>query len=614
LPEVKATELLLKEKIPQNVTFERNEDFFIKHKYFKGEALIPRIFEKIDQDSPQLLLLCNGEYSSMITVSGSGYSKKNDTMLYRWKGSSTSDDSGMFFYIKNLNSNDYWSSTFEPCKDLGDKYLVEFNLDKAKFSRKDGNIETVTEVVVSSEENFEVRKLVLKNLGDKGRSIEITSYMEITLAGFSADAAHPTFSNLFIQTEYDKDEDILIGSRRPRVKDGKVPYIFNKVVVNGELEGSISYETSRVNFIGRNRELKNPQAMDNDKALNNTVGTVLDPIMSIRARIRLEPNSKTEIYYITGICDCKEEVVGICKEYNNSSKLDKVFEGYSTGTQLELKNLGIRSPMANVFQSAASSIFFLSNTRKSREEYIKNISKHQKDLWSYGISGDLPIAMLAIENEADMNLVFNMEKFHHYLKLKGVKLDLVIYNDEEISYDAPLQKNIMEVIRAANENNSLNKPGGIFIHNKATMNIEIKDLLIGISRLYVDRSNSLNSYVYNEKNLNTYMNLEKEGLDSRITLRNNSRFKNKYESENISENNIAYEVYDNDEEVINNDDLVKNMKEPEEQTGFNETNNKSHSTLNNSSINYKNNYMNEYAEEFNMGNLEFFNGYVGFSK
>ncbi|MBC2478621.1 glycosyl transferase, partial [Clostridium beijerinckii] len=353
------------------------------------------------------LLLCNGEYSSMITVSGSGYSKKNDTMLYRWKGNSTSDDSGMFFYIKNLNSNDYWSSTYEPCKDSGEKYLVELNLDKAKFSRRDGNIETVTEVAVSTEENFEVRKLILKNNGDKGRSIEITSYMEITLATFSADIVHPAFSNLFIQTEYDKEEDILVGSRRPRVKDGKVPYIFHKAVVKGELEGGISYETSRINFIGRNRELKNPQAMDNDKALDNTVGTVLDPIMSVRVRVRLEPNSKREIFYITGICDSKEQVLNLCREYKNPGKLDKVFEGYSTATQLELKNLGIRSGMANIFQSVASNIFFLSNSRKNREEYIKNISKHQKDLWPYGISGDLPIAMLIIEAEEDMHLVFN---------------------------------------------------------------------------------------------------------------------------------------------------------------------------------------------------------------
>lgn len=206
LPEIKSTELLLKEKIPQNVVFERNEDFSVKNRYFEGEVLIPRVFEKVNQDSPQVLLLSNGEYSSMLTVNGNGYSKKNDTMLYRWKGNSTSDDSGMFFYVKNLNSNEYWSSTFEPCKDIGDKYSVEFNLDKAKFSRKDGNIETSMEVSISSEENFEVRKLTLNNKGDNGRSIEITSYMEVTLATFSADVVHPTFSNLFVQTEYDEKE------------------------------------------------------------------------------------------------------------------------------------------------------------------------------------------------------------------------------------------------------------------------------------------------------------------------------------------------------------------------------------------------------------------------
>ena len=178
--------------------------------------------------------------------------------------------------------------------------------------------------------------------------------------------------------------------------------------------------------------------------------------------------------------------------------LNKIFKDYSIGIQLELRNLGIRSAQANVFQSVASEIFFLSNSRKNREEYIKNISKHQKDLWSYGISGDLPIIMLVIEKEGDINIVFTMIKFHYYLKLKGVKLDLVIYNNEEISYDEPLQKRIMEAIKLSNEGESLNKAGGIFIHNKATMDSEVKDLLIGISRVYVDSKNTLNSYIYSE--------------------------------------------------------------------------------------------------------------------
>ena len=629
LPEVKATELLLKEKIPQNVTFERNEDFSIKNKYFEGETLIPRVFEKVNVDTPQLLLLCNGEYSSMITASGSGYSKKNDTMLYRWKGNSTSDDSGMFFYIKNLNSNDYWSSTFEPCKNPGDKYVAEFNLDKAKFSRKDGNIETVTEIVVSLEENFEVRKLILSNLGDQGRSIEITSYMEITLATFGADAVHPAFSNLFVQTEYDEKKDILIGSRRGRVKNAKVPYIFHKVISNGELEGSITYETSRINFIGRNRELKAPLAMDNDKSLNNTVGTVLDPIMSLRIRVRLQPHSQAEIFYITGIGDSKEEILELCRENSDHNKLNKIFKDYSIGIQLELRNLGIRSAQANVFQSVASEIFFLSKSRKNREEYIKNIKKHQKDLWSYGISGDLPIIMVSIENYKDISLVFTIIKFHYYLKLKGIKLDLVIYNNEEISYDEPLQKRIMEAIKLSNEGSSLNKAGGIFIHNKATIQSEVKDLLIGISRVYVDSNNNLNSYIYNEEissdenlkpylhldrdskvnmelqqNLNTYMDLKKEGLNSYKELINNSTLEEEYENNAIIETKISYQEYDHDMDVINSNDLLKGMKETQESLS---------KEVNTEDIEHSYDAEDVY-QGFDIENLDFFNGYGGFSK
>jgi len=631
LPEVKSTELLLKEKIPQNVTFERNEDFSIKNKYLEGETLIPRIFEKVNTDAPQLLLLCNGQYSSMITVSGSGYSKKNDIMLYRWKGDSTSDDSGMFFYIKNLNSNDYWSSTFEPCKNSGDKYVAEFNLDKAKFSRKDGNIETVTEIVVSPEENFEIRKLILNNLGDKARSIEITSYMEITLATFGADVVHPAFSNLFVQTEYDEKENILIGSRRGRVKDAKIPYIFHKVIAHGELEGSITYETSRINFIGRNRELKSPLAMDNDKSLNNTVGTVLDPIMSLRTRIRLQPHSQTEIFYITGICDSKEDVLELCRENSSDNKLNKIFKDYSIMIQLELRKFGIRSAEANVFQSIASQIFFLSNIRKNREEYIKNISKHQKDLWSYGISGDLPIIMVAIEKEGDINIVFTMIKFHYYLKLKGVKLDLVIYNDEEISYDEPLQKKIMEAIKFSDGGETLNKAGGIFIHNKATMDIGVKELLIGISRVYVDCKNNLNSYIDLEKNINSYTGVEKK-LNSHMDLgrslnsfgdlskdlNSHMDLKNSLASDIILENNneIPYEEYDHDMDVINGDDLLKGTEETQElqdQSNLNDIKENLKKEVNEENVEHSYNVEDSY-ESFNVEDLDFFNGYGGFSK
>lgn len=680
LPEVKATELLLKEKIPQNVTFERDEDFSLKNRYIEGEMLIPREFKGIDYPNPELLLLSNGEYSSMITLSGSGYSKKNDMMLYRWKGDSTSDDSGLFFYIKNLNSNDYWSATYEPCKNLGDGYIAELNLDKAKFNRKDGNIETQMEVVVSSENNFEVRKLTLNNLGDKGRSLEITSYMEITLTGFSADSAHPAFSNLFVQTQYDEKENVLIGSRRGRVKGAKVPYIFHKAVLKGEMEGAISYETSRLNFIGRNRELKYPAAMDNDKALDNTVGTVLDPIMSLRTRIRLEAHEQKEIYYMIGTSDSLEDALEICKEYDDAAKLEKVFSEYSIKTQLELKSLGIKSVQTNIFQRLASYIFFVHSGRQDREEYIKNISKYQKDLWAYGISGDIPIVMVTVQSEDDINIIINMLKFHYYLKIKGVKLDLIIYNNEEVSYDEPLQKSIMQAINTSNESNSLNKSGGIFIHNKSTMGEDIKDLLIGISRLYVNSekgsilnqirdieernslltkeisleelrthsnthkleeiTNPLNVHKLDEKSIDLdKIDIEKSNSEQIEKTSNENMYDTRYidksevidnsetiensqitdnngsidnnEVRNEQESNIRYEEYDHDEDLIRKEDVIHGLEKPEVKEDIsNSLDNKYENKLDNSLLNENNDLDQDFAVE----DLDFFNGYGGFSK
>ena len=605
IPQVKASELLLKEKIPYNVTFERNEEYSIKNRYIKGEVIIPRVF-RASNDMPfnenAVLLLSNGEYSSMINTCGSGYSKKSDMMLYRWKGNSTSDDSGLLFYIKNLNSNDYWSPAFEPCKTYGENYEVQFSLDKARFSRRDGNMESSMEIYLSNEENLEVRKIILNNTGKKGRSIEVTSYCEVTLTSFEADSVHPAFSNLFIQTEYDERGKMLFGSRRGRVKGAKVPYIFQKILVDGECEGEVTYETSRINFIGRNRNLKNPKAMDNDKSLDNTVGTVLDPILSMRVRVRVPAGEKREIYFITGTSDSKEEALEIGEKYEDIYKAERIFGIYSVGVQLQLKNLELKSAQANLFQNLVSYIFYIQKGREDREEYIRNIKKHQRDLWAYGISGDLPIVFLTIENEQDINIVITMIKFYSYLKLKGIKMDLVIYNDEEVSYDEPLQKSIIQAVSMVRAENNINKPGGIYIHNKSTMSEEIKEFLIGISRIYVNskKGTLLEQFKKCEEiqKKNDHYNVSAKEIDF----------------VDDKENDINYNEYDHDIDFIEKSDVISGTDRPENNAVSSKDDMSQYTKHNKSEM--KENHDNYLAinDNYPTEDLDFFNGYGGFDK
>jgi len=83
-----------------------------------------------------------------------------------------------------------------------DSYEVAFSEDHVEIRRRDGAIATTLEVVVSPEHDAEVRRVSITNLGLRTREIELTSYAEIVLAPPAADAAHPAFSNLFVQTAF----------------------------------------------------------------------------------------------------------------------------------------------------------------------------------------------------------------------------------------------------------------------------------------------------------------------------------------------------------------------------------------------------------------------------
>ncbi|SDP07582.1 GH36-type glycosyl hydrolase domain-containing protein [Clostridium gasigenes] len=582
IPEIKATELLLKERVSNNIIFEREVDINNPENKIEKQYFVPRIFEGTKSDDPEILLLSNGSYSTMITQNGSGYSKKDDMTVYRWKGDSTTDSTGMFFYIKDQGSKEYWSATYEPCKKDWN-YNVEFTLDKAKFQRKDKNIETNYEVVLSTEDDVEIRKLTFRNTGEDEKNIEITSYLEVTLASFEADVVHPGFSNLFINTEFDEETQSLIGNRRARSKEGKTPYILNKIVVDNLENSQMSYETSRINFIGRGRDLKSPEVMDNDAALSNTTGIVLDPIMSLRTKLKIKAGEECEIYYITAVGESKNEVLNLQAKYSNTKIIEKVSESYNYSSQLELKYIGVKSAQANIYQRLASNILFLNSGRENRETFIKDIKLNQENLWAYGISGDLPIVMLVVNNEDDIDLVAQVVNMHFYWRAKGLKVDLIIYNEEEISYEEPLQKSIGESIRNSNSRDNLNKPAGIFIHNKATMGEEIKFFLIGIARLFIDSKNG--------------------------TLVNQIGLANDDEPKNYLRHKELYNVKGIRKQVSNNIIEEENIEEPTQIKKVNTLKNTKHKTkLNEEKLIKQGNH------DFDEKKLDFFNGYGGFNR
>ena len=155
----------------------------------------------------------------MVTNAGGGYSRRQQVALTRWREDITTDAWGSFCYVRDLDTGDVWSTTYQPTAREPDEYEVTFAPDRAAFRRVDDGIETRTEIVVSPEDDAELRRVSLTNHSAATRSLELTSYAEVVLAPADADLAHPAFSNLFVETRSVPERDALICVRRPRTGD-----------------------------------------------------------------------------------------------------------------------------------------------------------------------------------------------------------------------------------------------------------------------------------------------------------------------------------------------------------------------------------------------------------
>ncbi|MCX7884594.1 MAG: carbohydrate-binding protein [Caloramator sp.] len=483
-PIIKAGEFLLQEKIPVRAIITKEYKESIKpFEKIEGVEISSAQICSYDTIIPKCHMLSNGFYSLMINNGGSGFSKASDINISRWREDTVSRGYGQFFFIHDLNSNEVWSGTFEPIKSKPDRYEAKFSQDKAEFIRLDKDIETHIEICVSPEDNCEIRKITLKNNSDVIRTLEITSYLEIVLSHQAADIAHPAFNNLFIRTEWVEDCNTLLASRRQREINKSPLWAFHTLTAQNINLNDIEYETDRYKFIGRNKNLSNAHALFHP--LTNTIGPVLDPIMSLRCKTSIEPNKSITISYVTGYAENRETALSLSKKYNEISNIERTFELAYVRSLMENKYLNLKESDIKKFSDLMSHVIYLSPIRQKYKNIIKNNTKGQSGLWPYGISGDLPIVLVTIKSSEDIEIVKEMLKAHEYWKTRGLKVDLIILNEDEGSYLQPLENLLKDIVLSGSSRNILDCMGGIFIRNAYNMPKEDIILLYSVARIVI---------------------------------------------------------------------------------------------------------------------------------
>lgn len=523
-PLVQSCELLLQERIPRGIPIKEPRPIDVELEPGEDQKVQVSVDHsgqaELNDPVPRTHILSNGQYSTVITHAGTGYSYFNDIGVTRWRADRVRDPYGFFFYVRDLESHEFWSVGHQPVGRKADRYDTWFHPGKVQTARVDEWIESFMEVCVSSEDNIELRKITLTNYSNRRRRIELTSYAEVVINEQEADTSHPAFSNLFVQTDHIPEHSALTARRRPRNEEEEPVWLVH-TLASEEQESEpipLEYETDRGNFIGRGRNLKNPAALDPDATLRRVTGNVTDPIVSMRKVVELEPGQAKSITFGLGIADSREQAIEIADRYDNPYATDRVFELASIYGRVELEHIGLGGEQAHNMQKLAGALIYGNETLRADEEVIRRNRRTQTGLWAYGISGDLPILVYHIQETNQMRNVELLLRAHTLWRLKGFSVDLVIINEHPPSYANELQEAIHRMIQSSLERQMLNKPGGVFVLKSDEMEQEDRVLLATVARVIMKGKLTKTSF---EVDARTTFSVEEDAEDvfRPVTLR-----------------------------------------------------------------------------------------------
>jgi cellobiose phosphorylase len=485
-PLFQATLLLLQERVPRARAQYTSDPALVDPRSVTEVVQMPvRVFNRHDTASPGVQLLSNGRYHVMLSNAGGGYSRWRDLAVTRWREDSTGDGWGMFCYLREPATGLVWSAAFQPTARVAERYEAVFTEPRVEFRRRDESFDTHTEIVVSPEDDVELRRVRITNRARTARVIEVTSYAEVVMAPPMADALHPAFSNLFMQTEIVAARQAILCSRRTRSPDKVAPWMLHVMTVHGATTEAVSFETDRARFLGRGNSTRDPDALRDEGPLSGSDGAVLDPIVAIRQRILIGPEQTAIVDIVTGVAETREAALAVIAKHRDRRMADRVIEMAWTHSLVVLRQINITEADAQVYGRLAGAIVHCDAALRADPAMIASNRRGQPGLWGYAISGDLPIVLLQIRSAANIELVRQLAQAHAYWHMKGLSVDLVIWNEDRGGYRQVLNDQIIGLISAGGEGNVIDRPGGIFVRSADQFSNEDRILLQAVARVIV---------------------------------------------------------------------------------------------------------------------------------
>ncbi len=481
-PEIEAVSILLQERMPETfiVTKEEKEKP-TKLKYQDYENYAETIYEKIDEKIIRSNVISNEKYMVAINQKGEGFSKYKNIYVNKFKPTDENAQ-GIFFFVKNINTKQIWRNGM-------DNTISIFMPDQTAFERTDGNIKSKMKITVDSYEPVEVRRLELENIGDEEETLEVCFAFEPVLSTKEQEYAHPAFNNLFLKFDFDNKKNILEVKRRKRGNTEKDIYLETKFSTEAEVIVDNEFEIS-LDKIQKRGISEIPIGIQNSTPFSNNAGLSTSPVVALKKTIKIYPKEKVSLDLILSINEDREIAIKNLEQYESSETVRRAFEISKARADAENRYLMIKAKEIILYQKILGLIIFNNYLKQNSLKGIETKRYDQKELWKYGISGDLPIILVKIKDINDIYLTEEILKMYEFFMTKNIAVDVVFLDEEKYSYENLIKSEIESKISDKHLDYMKNISGGLYVLSKSEISLDDVVLMEFVSALTVDSRKS----------------------------------------------------------------------------------------------------------------------------
>ena len=481
-PLIQAHESLLHEKTPRQIINSADPRTLPEPDELREDALYhSRDVDPAASGWQPTQLLSNGNYSVALRANGAGVSRWRGKNITRWRDDLLRDAYGSFIYLRLAGRDRVASLTSHPAPHPDWTYKATFLADRVEFQAKSAELEASTTVLVSPEDDTELRSVTLLNLSAHEITLDLVSCFEAVLADPRADEAHPAFSNLFIDTRWHAPWRALMVMRKPRLQGDPAMAVTHFLAAADADVRSVHPVADRRSFLGRNRLPAHPmllaQATPDDGAPVNG----LDPVAGLRIRLRIAAGDVARLSFATAAADNSDELLERIDKYLQPMHVERATRMAATLAQVRLRDLGV-APERNAALQDINTALMYTATRPQTERALLD----QRQLWRFGLSGDKPIVLVRIHSSNGLTLVDALLRAQPLWSFGGLAVDVVIINSEVNSYLMPLQRDILALRDRMHQQveNSFprNDAGGFFLLRDHEMAASEKAVLAGLAR------------------------------------------------------------------------------------------------------------------------------------